>query len=139
MQEATLRTAALLLPIALAGCQTWGPAWSEVSGSRYTRTDLNRSATIIENVDGKTPIAYTEAGRYRYMRIEPGQHRLTLQGVPLRSGWQGTLQPYTLNAEPCKRYYINAQFDGPLQPSDWKPVIDYVETIPGCGMAMASK
>ena len=121
MQEATLRTAALLLPIALAGCQTWGPAWSEVSGSR------------------KTPIAYTEAGRYRYMRIEPGQHRLTLQGVPLRSGWQGTLQPYTLNAEPCKRYYINAQFDGPLQPSDWKPVIDYVETIPGCGMAMASK
>jgi hypothetical protein len=133
------KTTLLLLPFALAGCQTWGPAWSEVSGARYHRTELNRSPTIIENVDGRTPLSYSDGGRYRVMRIEPGRHQLTLQGVPMRAGWQGTLQPFTLDAEPCKRYYINAQFDGPLQPSDWKPVIDYVEQIPGCGTALAAK
>jgi hypothetical protein len=33
--------------------------------------------------------------------------------------------------EPCKRYYINAQFDNPVEPS-WTPVVDHVETIAGC-------
>ncbi|HVF62833.1 MAG TPA: hypothetical protein VNE58_02420 [Casimicrobiaceae bacterium] len=132
------KTIIAVLPLLLAGCQTWGPTWSEVSGSRYHRTDLNRSPTIIENVDGVTPLFF-RSGSYRVARIEPGRHQLTLQGVPLRAGWQGTLQPYSLDAKPCQRYYINAQFDGPLQPSDWKPVIDYVEPIAGCGVAVAAK
>jgi hypothetical protein len=120
-----------LLGIALAGCQTWGPTWSEVSGSRYHKTELNRTPTIIENVDGRTPFEYYRAG-YPTARIEPGRRVLTLQGVPLRAGWQPFLKEYTLEAKPCERYYINAQFAGPLVPSDWQPVIDYVEPIAGC-------
>ena len=36
-----------------------------------------------------------------------------------------------LDVEPCKRYYINAQFENPITPT-WTPVIDYVESIAGC-------
>ena len=129
-------TTLLLLPLALAGCQTWGPTWSEVSGARYHRAELNRSPTIIENVDGRSPLQY---GRYQVAKIEPGRRVLTLQGVPLRPTWQGTLKEYTLEAQPCQRYYINAQFEGPLSPSGWKPVIDYVEPIAGCGTSVAAK
>ena len=120
---------AVLIPLALAGCQTWGPTWSEASGDRYYRTELNRGPTIIERVDGGTPLP---PGRNVAARFEPGRHVLTVQSVPLRPGWSGSLQYITIDAEPCKRYYINAQFDGALVPSQWKPVIDYVETIGGC-------
>ena len=130
------RTMLLFLPLALAGCQSWGPTWSEVAGTRYYRAELNRSPTIIENVDGRTPL---ESGRYRVARIEPGRREIMLQGVPLRPGWQGVLKAYTLDAQPCRRYYINAQFDGPLSPSDWVPVIDYVEPIAGCVTTIAAK
>ena len=36
-----------------------------------------------------------------------------------------------LNVEPCKRYYINAQFKNTIA-TEWTPVIDYVETISLC-------
>ena len=125
-----LRTFAWLAPIALAGCQTYGPTWSEVSGARYYNlATLNRSPVIIENIDGRSE---TPRGHQRTIWIEPGRHDMRLQGVPLRPGWQGHIKDFTLDAEPCKRYFINAQFEGPLQPSDWKPVIDYVEPIAGC-------
>jgi hypothetical protein len=41
-----------------------------------------------------------------------------------------------LNAEACKRYYINAQFDTTIT-QQWTPVIDYVESIPGCQVTPA--
>jgi hypothetical protein len=41
------------------------------------------------------------------------------------------LRTLKLDLEPCKRYYVNAQFDAPGQPR-WEPVVDYVEPIAGC-------
>ena len=127
------RTWALLIPLALAGCQSWGPTWSEAIGDRYYRTSLNRGPTIIERVDGGTPLP---PGRHVATRFEPGQRVLTLQSVPQRPGWSGTLQDFTFTAEPCKRYYINAQFDNTISPQ-WTPVIDYVEPIAGCQVPAA--
>ncbi len=49
------------------------------------------------------------------------------------------MKEFTLDAQPCQRYYINAQFDGPLVPSEWKPIIDYVEPIAGCSTTVAAK
>jgi peptide/nickel transport system ATP-binding protein len=48
-------------------------------------------------------------------------------------GWPSTFpdQTLALTLEPCKRYYLNSQFENPVQPR-WTPVIDYVETITGC-------
>ena len=127
------RTAVLLAaPLLLAGCQTWEPAWSEITGLRYFHTDMNRSITVVTLVDGKSAIPNRPM---RSTMVDPGRRVLTLQGVPLTSGWQETSQDFVLDVEPCKRYYVNAQFANRLSPSDWKPVVDYVEPIGGCSPA----
>jgi hypothetical protein len=127
----------LALTLALAGCQTWGPTWSEVTGNRFHRVEMNRMAATIERIDGTSAFP---AGPNEPIRIEPGKRVLTLGAVPpslvTAGGWQ--LQQWELNAEPCKRYYINAQWDSRIG-SQWTPVIDEVETIAGCDPAAKAK
>ncbi len=118
----TLYAAAVLL---LAGCQTWGPTWSEVTGARYTRATMNRYPAIIEHIDGNGAFAQNP------IKIEPGKHEVTVQGpTPQRPGGS-LLIAFTLDAEPCKRYYINAQYENPVM-NNFTPVIDFVEDIAGC-------
>ena len=119
----------------LAACQTWGPAWSEISGSRYNVTDLNRTPTIIRLVDGSNPGPRIGYGGYSFYKIEPGKHTLTLGAFNRTPNWVSGInrQEWVLDVEPCKRYYINAQFDNVLL-ADWKPIIDYTEPIAGCGV-----
>jgi len=113
----------LLLP----GCQTWGPTWSELTGQQFPTgvITLNRRPAVIERIDdqGSFP-SYP-------VKMEPGTHRLVLS-APVQ-GWAGgsDLKVFMLDAAPCKRYYVNAQFADPLG-RDWTPVIDYVEVIAGC-------
>jgi hypothetical protein len=40
--------------------------------------------------------------------------------------------------EPCKRYYINAQFVNNVTP-DFEPVVSYVEDLTGCRERVAAK
>jgi len=121
----------------LAGCQTWGPTWSEVTGVRHFRTELNRMPTIIEQVDGRSA---SPAGIGEPNRIEPGRRVLTLSTVPpapaSAGGWR--IHEFVLDAEPCMRYFVNAQFDSRLG-SDWVPVIDFSERIAGCDAAPKAK
>ncbi len=122
---------------ALAGCQTWGPTWSEVTGVRFFRTEQNRTPTIIERVDGRSS---SPAGIGEPNRIEPGRRVLTLSTVPPAAasagGWR--IQEFVLDAQPCIRYYVNAQFDSRLG-SNWEPVIDFTERIAGCDPAPQAK
>ena len=114
----------LCATLALSGCATYGPTWSELSGDRYTRTTINRAPALIEKVDG-----YSAYASYP-IKLDPGPHEIVLQGA---SRWPGgaPLRTMSLTFEPCKRYYVNAQFEAPGQPR-WEPVVDYVEDIPGC-------
>ena len=127
-----MRKLLLTVAILLSGCQTWGPTWSEVSGNRYTFTTLNRRPAIINQIDNQGSFASNP------IKIEPGMRRLVLQGPA--PGWPGgaPLQVYMLDAAPCKRYYVNAQFENTIT-QDWTPVIDYVETISGCQIVAAQK
>jgi hypothetical protein len=125
------KTILLIVPLLLGGCQTWGPTWSELSGKRITKVEMNRLPVIIERVDDQGAFASHP------IKIEPGKRELVLQGpTPARPGGS-VLLPYTLVAEPCKRYYINAQFENPITNS-WTPVIDYVEEIAGCKVVAKS-
>ncbi|MEP7183509.1 MAG: hypothetical protein ABI886_15120 [Betaproteobacteria bacterium] len=117
-----------VLALALSGCQTWGPTWSELSGARWNRAVMDRRPAIIERVDDQGAFAQYP------IKIEPGQHRLVLQGPDPRRPGGGTLQVFMLDAEPCQRYYINAQYKNNIEP-EWTPVIDYVEAISGCTVA----
>ncbi|HKW79729.1 MAG TPA: hypothetical protein VJQ49_01855 [Casimicrobiaceae bacterium] len=111
--------------------EKWGPTWSELSGSRYyARTILNRTSAIILSVDGRS---YTD----RVVKIEPGKHQVSVQS-PRRKGFLGTVQPMEIDAAPCKRYYINAQFASGVG-TEWKPVVSYVEPVAGCKVPAAKK
>lgn len=119
------RSASIILAGLMAGgCATYGPTWSEISGNRYHFTTLNRAAALVEKVDGVSAYAHYP------IKLEPGSHEIVLQGA---TRWPGgaPLRTMTLDMEPCKRYYVNAQFDAPGQPR-WEPVVDYVEDIAGC-------
>jgi hypothetical protein len=127
------RLIGLLSALLAGGCATWGSTWSEISGDRYyNTTTLNRRPAIIEKVDG-----YSSYPSYP-IKLEPGQHAIELGGPAPR--WPGGAALHTLNLdlEPCKRYYLNAQFENPVDPT-WKPVVDYVESIPGCRITTAAK
>lgn len=106
------------------GCQTWGPTWSEVTGAQYTRTSVDRRPGILirvgdQSVGGVTPF-----------KVAPGTYAVEVQS-PVHNHFKGSIKKLTVEVEPCRRYYINAQFEDPVRPA-WMPVIDYVESIPGC-------
>ena len=115
--------AAAAVVLTASGCQTWGPAWSEVTGVRYNRVIADRWPARIVAVgsDSVFSIPY---------KVAPGTYTLAVES-PRHSGFAGTIQEMRLNIEPCKRYYINAQFQDPVRP-EWTPVVDEVEPIVGC-------
>lgn len=110
--------------LALAGCQTWGPTWSEVTGARYTAAIADRRPAILVSVGNEA------VGSVVPFKVAPGTYRVVVQ-APRHNGFRGSEKEMQLAIEPCRRYYINAQFDNPTTP-EWKPVVDYVDTIPGC-------
>jgi hypothetical protein len=127
-----MRKTILISALVLGGCQAWWPPWSEVTGNRYTATELNRRMAIIDQVDNQSSSVSNP------IKIEPGEHRLVLLGPA--PGWRGDgpVKVLTLDAQPCKRYYINAQFKDAIT-SEWTPVIDYVETISDCRIVTAQR
>jgi hypothetical protein len=116
-----MRKVIVVIGLLLGGCQSW----SEVSGNRASSTTLYRRPAVIDQIDNQDFFTTNP------IKIEPGQHRLVLQGSA--PGWPGgpPAQIYYLYAEPCKRYYINAQFKDTIS-QEWIPVIDYVQTISEC-------
>ena len=114
-----------LLSLLLPGCQTWGPTWSEVTGSQYVGGVQFRRPAIIEHIDSQGAFVSDP------IRVVPGSHQIQI-GAPT-PGWRGgsDIKVITLDLEPCKRYYINAQFENNVS-QDWTPVIGYVDTIAGC-------
>ena len=132
-----MRRLVLLSVVALcSSCQTWGPTWSEVTGTFWQpSTEFNVAPTAVQTVDGNGAFP---VGGYAYIRMTPGPHTLVLAAAPLSRGWTGgtNLETMQLTAEPCKRYYINGKYDTRLSTS-WKPFIGYVETIAGCTVTAA--
>ena len=126
------RLIAFLSALLASSCATYGPTWSEITGDRYNTTIMNRRPAMVEKVDG-----YSSYPSYP-IKLEPGQHAIELGGPA--PGWPGGAALHTLNLdlEPCKRYYLNAQFENPVEPT-WKPVVDYVESIAGCRIVAAAK
>jgi hypothetical protein len=128
-----LTVPALVVPMFLTGCQTWGPTWSELSGQRYNVTIPNRRPAIIDQVDRQG--AFPDPNM---IKVDPGMHRLVVQGPA--PGWPGgpPLHVMELSVEPCKRYYINAQFENTITQA-WTPVVDFVEPIGDCVVPGSAK
>lgn len=110
--------------VIVGGCQTWGPTWSELTGVRYTAVALDRRPALLVRVGDHS------VGREDPYKVAPGKYEVVVQ-APRQGPYRGFTKTMTLLVEPCRRYYINAQFEGRTGPT-WQPVIDYVEPIAGC-------
>jgi hypothetical protein len=109
----------------LPGCAMLGSTWSELTGIRYNRTIENRVPVAVAQVDqqgtfGQSPI-----------RLEPGRRVIYVDARPPGTYASTSRREITIVMEPCKRYYVNAQFKS-LSDADFTPVIDHVEEIAGC-------
>jgi hypothetical protein len=119
---------ALFLPLVLPGCQTWGPTWSEITGDRWVGGILYRRPAIIEHIDDQGAFVSNP------IKVEPGNRRVEISApIPRFGPAASDLKVMMLDVEPCKLYYINAQFENNVS-LNWTPVIDYVVTIPGCSV-----
>ena len=132
MTKTLLHVAVGAATLLVAGCQTWGPTWSEVSDRHYYETTtMYLRPAILERIDDQSVFASMP------VKVEPGTHVVVIQG-PYRQPGGGYLKAITVNMEPCKRYYINAQFVNNVTP-DFEPVVTYVEDLTGCGERVAAK
>jgi hypothetical protein len=120
----------LFVPTTGADAATVGPTWSEVTGIQYSKAGMNRAPAIIKSIDGRSTL-------YKSTKVEPGLRKVGVES-PSRKGFKGYEIVLELGLEPCKRYYINTQFASGSG-TEWRPVVDKVETIPGCKVPPAAK
>jgi hypothetical protein len=121
------RLAIVAIPALVAGCATTSAPWSEVIGERYHLAIADRAAVNIVSIGGRSAWASGQA-----TMVEPGTHRIVVESLPHGGFRGGRTQAFDVTLEPCRRYFINAQFDSPISAS-FKPVVDAVEPIAGCG------
>jgi hypothetical protein len=120
--KATCLFSSLTATALLAGCVA-API-SEVTGARYHRAEMNRSAAIILAVDGSS-------STQRVIKVDPGLREIDLQAFPVGGFRQGEKRTMKLDVKPCTRYYVNVQRQTSLS-QDWEPVVDFQESIAGC-------
>ena len=91
-----------ILTILIVGCSS--KPYAIIDGSQSKITDDNSHDIVITGVDGKMLF-----DGMKTRKIDPGFHYTQLTSV--KSGRRGdvTYQPWSLNAEPCKRYVIAAK------------------------------
>jgi len=123
------RMAFLAVPALLAGCATWSTPWSEVTGERFNLAIADRRQVEIVSVGGRTSWWSND----QPLKVEPGLRQRIVVASLGHAGFAGGRQEEILvDLEPCKRYYINAQFDNRISPR-FEPVVDAVQGIAGCG------
>ena len=118
----------VVVPLVLlsSGCQTWGPTWSEVTGRRYNMAIEWRRPAIIERINDQGAFANDP------IKVEPGMKRIVMGSIdPQPRPGGSNLEVVNMDIEPCKRYYLNAQYKNNID-IEWKPVVDWVESIAGC-------
>ena len=95
------------------------------------RADLVRARKDIENA--QTGLKFAGNQRLPDVRVNASYLASGLGGTQVlrTGGFPGTIQYFEIELEPCYRYYLNAQFDGPVG-ADWRLVVDATETIPNC-------
>ena len=114
------------LPAVLSGCASMMSSYSEVTGDRYNLAIMDRRSVEIVRVGGTTGWANNQP-----VQVNPGTYPVVVASRAHGGFAGGKQETMELRVEPCKRYYVNAQYPNPVSP-DYKVVVDHVETIAGC-------
>lgn len=91
--------------------------WVVIDGNVVGRADSNRYSVVVLAVDGKADFEAPTT-----VTITPGFHYLQLASTRQDNSGTGAV-PYALNAEPCTRYAIHAEYKSRLDRSPWQLVI----------------
>ena len=116
----------MAVPALLSGCASMMSTYSEVTGERYNLAIMDRRSVEIVRVGSTTGWANNQP-----VQVNPGTYPVVVASRPHGGFAGGQQQTLELKVEPCKRYYVNAQFANPITP-DYQVVVDHVETIAGC-------
>ena len=120
------RIAAVAAALVVGGCASAGydkPYAIIESGD--VQEVSRQSPVIIERIDGSSPMR----GR-NPPPVEPGRRVVEISSVG-RSSAKALVQTVIVEAEPCVRYRLAAQYDTRLD-LEWKPVLQYAEDIGEC-------
>jgi hypothetical protein len=112
----------------LAGCAT-SQTFSQLTGQRWLRAELNTFDVLVISVDGTSFIERPGAP----VRLDPGLREIVVQGpstAGFRFGEQRTLK---LDVQPCTRYFLEARKANSLS-QDFEPRVNFSEPIAGCGV-----
>ena len=115
--------ALLASPAAFAG--PYDQPWSVITSDRAASPDSLLRYVIVNRVDGETVISDNRPV------VAPGKREVTVD-LPPRQGFRvATQRTFTLQANPCMRYYVAAKLDTPTG-QDWTPVVRSSELIMEC-------
>ena len=120
------RLAAAVAAVILGGCASAGydkPYAIIESGG--VQEVSRQTPVIIERIDGHSPMR-----GHNPPPVEPGRRVVELSSVG-RSNAKHLIQTVVVEAEPCVRYRLAAEYDTRLD-LEWKPVLQYAENIGEC-------
>ena len=125
MQSRARILTAAAIAVVLGGCASAGYDKPYALIESGEVQDVNRQTpVIIERIDGSSPM------RGRGQPVEPGKRVVELSSVG-RSNAKSLIQTVVVEAEPCIRYRLAAQYDTRLD-LEWKPVLQWAEPIGEC-------
>jgi hypothetical protein len=119
--------AAAAAMVLVGGCATLPEGFAYLQGERWSKVELNTYDVIIISVDDSH---YIE-DRYKPVIIEPGMHKIVVQGPPVAGFTYGEQRTLTLDVKPCTHYWLEAKKPGPLS-QDFEPRVNYEEPLAGC-------
>jgi hypothetical protein len=121
-------TAVILGAAVLTGCATT-QSFSQLTGERWHRSELNTFDVIIISVDDRH---YIER-RGQPVRIDPGMRTIVVQGPPTGGFRDGEQRSLKLDVQPCTLYHLEARKSNSLA-QDFEPRVNHTQPIVGCGV-----
>jgi len=120
----------LILPmlLTLAGCQS--TPYAVIDGGRKIITDDNNYEVRIKAIDGKQLFSNNIKNN-----IEPGPHLVVLETTKEhRGGSKATEAYFSIDAQPCTKYRVSAQYKNRLS-EDWEIKLIETTKIPSCDVS----
>lgn len=121
------RVAVALGAAALGGCATATTSYSQLTGKRWSKADINTYDVLIISVDGRHEI---ERGASPVL-VEPGLRKIVVQGPPTAGFTYGQQRTLSLDVKPCTRYWLEAKKANALS-QDFEARVNHTEPVSGC-------
>ncbi len=109
----------------LAGCQS--TPYAVIDGGRKVTSDDNNYEVRIKTIDGKQLFSNNIR-----KNIEPGPHLVLLETTKKHRGRSKTTEAYfPIDAQPCTKYRVSAQYENSLS-ENWEIKLIETTEIPSC-------